>query len=314
MNNTFNIVKTISNNRNKDEKILMTRGILLTNRCVMQPLCYYCNYPISTKVETTVEDALKSAHDLVSRGIDRVTLVSGWLGYKNDSTVPYIKAIKKEYPDLYLNAALGAISSDCLSAMYSAGLDQYGCNVESVPRILNIIKGQDDFDERLNTLIEARNVGLDISTGFIMGLGETEDDLHYILNRIIKLKPESIFVSPFVPYEGTKMSHWQRPSLETILNGISMTRQAARNSIVGVRIIRNGDFYPTPIISLFVYAGANMLAPILDGYGRRYEDVIKELESFDHSSDIIHKDFTNWKIPKNEFDEFIYIHSKMFPQ
>lgn len=313
MSNLFDLVKTINCNRHKDEKILMTRGIMLTNRCVMNPLCYYCNYPTSPKVETTVEDALKSAHDLVSRGIDRITLVSGWLGYENYTALPYIRAIKKEYPNLYLNAALGPIFPDCLSSMYSAGLDQYGCNVESVPIILKKIKGQDDFEQRLNTLIEARNVGLAISTGFIMGLGETEKDLHFLLDRIMKLKPESVFVSPFVPYEKTKMSQWPRPSLETILYEISMTRQAAINGVVGIRIIRNGAFYPIPIISLFIYAGANMLAPILDGYGRLYEDIIKDLKSFDRNSKTAYNDFAICGVPRKEFDEFIWIHSKMFP-
>ena len=76
----------------------------------------------------------------------------------------------------------GPLSKECLATLYSAGLDQYGCNLESTTRILLQIKGTDDFEERVQTLTHAKEICLETSPGYSIGVGETEEDLTYLFS------------------------------------------------------------------------------------------------------------------------------------
>lgn len=273
----------LMNNVNRtrpNERMKRTRGIVITNRCIRTPLCFYCNYPMGDAITTTVSEAVETAGRLIEQEVDRITLVSGWMGYENDTCVPYVKAIKRAYPDIRLSAALGPISRARMEDLYEAGLDQYGCNVESVPRLLPGIKGTDDFEERIYTLLAAKDTGLVISSGFIIGVGETAHDLSYLYERLQELDLDSIFLSPFVPYKGTLMEGWPRPSLYTVLSEVATTRLSFPKKDIGFRIYRNGGFFPLLVIALVAYAGATFFAPPIPELPQRYEDMKRILDAY----------------------------------
>jgi biotin synthase len=242
-------------------EVAKTRGVRITNLCNRVPICYYCNYMTEPVYKMTVEEAIERVTELQKEGVNRITLVSGWISYQNTMAVPFVKALRREFPDLIINAAAGPISKSSLKALKEVGLDQYGCNLEAPPEILVKIKGNNDIPERIQTLRDAREVGLQVSTGFIIGIGESQDQLNQMLQLIRTIDPANVFMTPFEPFPDTPMSGFPAPSLKTTLETIAKTRLRFKDKTVGMRIIRQGNFIPNEFLNLAVFAGVNLVAP-----------------------------------------------------
>jgi biotin synthase len=291
------------------EEVLRTRGIRITNRCIRKPICYYCNYMNEEIYLTTVEEVIGRALELKNSGVDRITLVSGWLGYHNKLGIPYVKAIRDDsrFDDLRLSAAFGNLSKSSLLALKKAGLDQYGCNLKSVPEILVKIKGNNDFEERINTLNCAREVGLDTSTGFIIGVGEDWKMLDRLLRKIKELDPYSIFMSPFEPYPNTPMESCPPAHLKRVIKAIAKTRLAFPEKIIGVRIIMQCKRLPREIVSLMVYAGANLIAPPPAYSDRSVKEFFEVLKTNVANLDVLYNNLINEGVNNKDVTEFIEI-------
>ncbi|MCW4033918.1 MAG: radical SAM protein [Candidatus Bathyarchaeota archaeon] len=252
----------VAANESVDYKMVdRTRGIRITNNCVRVPICYYCNYMNEPVYVLSVEDAVKRAKELNSRGVHRVTLVSGWLGYKNEMVVPYATAIKSELPELTVSGAFGPITKASLKKLKQAGLDQYGCNLEAVPEVLLKIKGTDDIPERIETLKNARKVGLKVSSGYIIGVEENETQLTQLFDLLKKVDPDRVFMTPLEAYPDTPMHDWVTPTIKKTVETVAKTRLLFKNKTLGLRIIRQGSFIPVEFLSLAVYAGISLVAP-----------------------------------------------------
>lgn len=216
------------------------------------------NEPVYTM---TVQETVDRVTELRKVGVNRITLVSGWLSYQNTMAVPYLKALRSEFDDLEISAAAGPISKSSLKTLKDAGLNQYGCNLEATPEILVKIKGFNDIPERIETLRNAREVGLKVSTGYIIGIGENEEQLTRLLEIIATVDPDNVFMTPFEPYPNTPMSDFPAPTIKQIAETVAKTRLMFKEQMVGLRIIRQGAFLPIEFLSLMVLVGVNLVAP-----------------------------------------------------
>jgi biotin synthase-like enzyme len=260
------------------QEVVKAWGIRITNRCVRVPLCYYCNYMNTPVYVLSVEEAVERADLLISMGVSRATLVSGWLGYQNEMAVPYIKAIKREFPDLPLNGAFGPINKKSLEALRAAGLDQYGCGLEAAPEIVVKIKGTNDIPERMETLRNARDVGLKISSGYIIGVEENEEQLVQLLKLLKELDPDRVFMNPLEAYPDTPMADSVLPTLTKVVETVAKTKLMFKNKTLGLKVIQRGSFIPIEFLSLFVFAGISLVAPppdINDMSVERFQRILK---------------------------------------
>jgi len=286
------------------QEVAKTRGVRITNRCIRVPLCYYCNYMNKPVYILSVDAAVNNIKELKNRGAQRITLVSGWLGYQNEMAVPYLRAIKSEMPDLMVSGAFGPISKESLRKLRVAGLDQYGCNLEAAPEILLKIKGTNDIPERIATLKHAREVGLKISTGFIIGVGENEEQLMELLNLIEKVNPESVFMSPFEAYPDTPMKNFPTPSLTKIVETVAKTKLALKNKTLGLRIFRSGSLIPIEFLSLLVSVGVSLVAPLPEITDMSVAGFHKLLKSCIQNPEETEQDLLKNNVNKEEIREF----------
>ena len=286
------------------QEVAKTKGVRITNRCARVPLCYYCNYLNKPVYVSTVDAIVKQAKDLKNRGAKRITLVSGWLGYQNEMAIPYLKAIKKEMPDLQISGAFGPLCKQSLKNLKEAGLDQYGCNLEATPEILLRIKGTNDIPERMETLNNAREAGLKLSTGFIIGVGENEEQLMELLNLIKKINPDNVFMSPFEAYPDTPMENFPTPSLTKILETVAKTRLVLKDKVVGLRIVRRGSFMPIEFLSLLVFAGVSLVAPLPEITDMSVAGFHKLLKSYIQSPEETEQRLLSNNVDKEEIRAF----------
>lgn len=284
--------------------VAKAKGVRITNQCARTPLCYYCNYMNEPVYILSVDNAVKKIKELKNRGANRITLASGWLGYQNEMAVPYLRAIKSEMPDLTLSGAFGPISKQSLKKLKTAGLDQYSCNLEAAPEILLKIKGTNDIPERIETLKNAREIGLKISTGFIMGVEETEEQLTELLNLIKNVNPDNVFMSPFEAYSGTPMKNCPMPSLTKLVETVAKAKLTLGNKTLGFRMIRRSSIIPIEFLSLFVFAGVSLVAPVPEIADMSAENFHRILKSCIQNSENMEQNLLQKNVAKEEIREF----------
>jgi biotin synthase-like enzyme len=259
------------------------------------------NEPVYTM---TIQETIDRVTELRKVGINRITLVSGWLGYQNTMSVPYLKALRNEFADLEISAAAGPISKSSLKALKDAGLNQYGCNLEATPEILVKIKGFNDIPERIETLRYAKDVGLKVSSGYIIGIGETPEQLTRLLEIIGTVDPDNVFMTPFEPYPDTPMSDASAPTIKQIAETVAKTRLMFKEKVLGLRIIRQGNFIPVEFLSLMVYAGINLVAPAPEIKDMSVEHFRNELKASIQDPARTEQNLRSKGISQNEITEF----------
>ena len=128
-----------------------------------------------------------------------------------DREVDYIaSAVRKikEEVDIAICCTVGIISEEKAQRLYDAGVEQLNHNLNTSERYYPEICTTHTYQDRVNTLLAARRVGLKLCTGAIFGQGETEADIIDVSLALRDLNPQSIPVNfllaiPGTPLEGT---------------------------------------------------------------------------------------------------------------
>ena len=98
----------------------------------------------------------------------------------------------KEVKSLDLEACvtLGSITKDQAERLKDAGLDAYNHNIDTSPDYYKKIITTRAFDERLETIKNARRAGISVCSGGIIGMGESWNDRAEMLRVLANLEPQ----------------------------------------------------------------------------------------------------------------------------
>jgi biotin synthase len=117
-----------------------------------------------------------------------------------------IRKIKAEV-DIAICCSLGLLTEEKARALYEAGVEQLNHNLNTSERYYPEICTTHTYQDRLDTLHAARNVGLKLCSGAIFGQGENEQDIVDVALALRELEPQSIPVNFLLPIEGTPFAH-----------------------------------------------------------------------------------------------------------
>ena len=109
----------------------------------------------------------------------------------------------KEEVDINICCTVGLISEEKAQRLYDAGVEQLNHNLNTSERYYPEICTTHTYQDRMNTLLAARRVGLTLCTGAIFGQGETEDDIIDVSLALRDLDPQSIPVNFLIAMDGT---------------------------------------------------------------------------------------------------------------
>jgi methylornithine synthase len=100
-----------------------------------------------------------------------------------------------------------------LGELLDAGAIWYACYQETHNRALyqQLRTGQ-DYDIRINSKLRAKELGLLIEEGLLVGVGESISDIVDSIFVMDELKADQIRAMSFVPQKGTPMEHFPPPS------------------------------------------------------------------------------------------------------
>jgi len=179
-------------------------------------------YPMQ-EIEELVEKGVKA----VERGAVTYCMVTSTRGPNSkdlDAICSATEILKEKYPNLNICASLGLLKEGQAKRLKESGVDRYNHNLETSQRYFHKIVGTHSWSSRFDTLKEARDNGLELCTGSLLGMGEEKIDWVSIAMDLKKLNPESIPVNFLDPRPGTPLGDSQKISKEEALKALCLFR------------------------------------------------------------------------------------------
>ena len=186
---------------------------------------HYCTgveeYPL-LPYENIKEEALVNQNG----GVNRFSIVTSGraLGGRDlDKVIEYYKKLNNECT-IELCASHGILDKDALMRLKEAGVKRYHHNIESSRNYYGKICTSHSFDDRINTIKNAQEVGMEVCSGGIIGMGESREDRVDMAIELRNLGISSIPVNILSPIKGTPLENIEQISEEEILRTISVFR------------------------------------------------------------------------------------------
>jgi len=133
----------------------------------------------------------------------------------------------KENVNLPIMMSAGVLPETVLGKLTQAGVVWYACYQESHNRDLyRALRPGQGYDIRINSKRRAKELGLLIEEGLLVGVGESTGDIADSMCVMRELSADQVRVMSFVPQEGTPMEHLPRPGAARELLSIALMRLA----------------------------------------------------------------------------------------
>lgn len=153
-------------------------------------------------------------------------------------------------------ASLGCLTREELARLKDAGLSRYHHNLETAESFFPRVCTTHTYRRRVQTVLAAKDVGLEVCCGGIFGLGETGAQRVEFAQQVAALAVDDIPLNFLVPIPGTPLAELPPVSPLDILRITALFRLACPTS--GVRVCA-GRAKMGPMQSMLFYAGATGL-------------------------------------------------------
>ncbi|WP_227526189.1 biotin synthase BioB [Psychrobacter sp. FDAARGOS_221] len=253
---------------NANEVQISTLLSIKTGNCPED--CGYCSqsghHRDKTKLQAEkrleVDKVLAAARRAKASGSSRFCMGAAWK-HPSKKDMPYVAELIREVKALGMETCmtLGMLDAEQSAQLAEAGLDYYNHNLDTSRRYYDEVVSTRSYDDRLDTIENVRNAGINVCSGSIVGMGETrEDRVDWVYELAsMPVPPESIPVNLLVPIKGTPLgdkvlSEGELPVLEWIRT-IAVTRICCPKSYV--RLSAGRESLSDSEQALAFMAGAN---------------------------------------------------------
>jgi len=172
--------------------------------------CKFCSQSRLSKAKINIhplldwEDIEKALSWAQKNNIKRFSFVSSGISPTKEELKKissFIEKAKTCFPSLKICASLGILKKDELKLLKDSGLDRYHNNLETSKEYYKYISSL-PWEEKFKTICFAKEVGLEVCSGGIFGIGETLKDV-ISLAETIKEIADGVPINFLVPIKGT---------------------------------------------------------------------------------------------------------------
>ena len=188
--------------------------------------CTYCAQSAHYKTNAPVydlkskEEALELAKVVEKEGANRFSLVTSGKGVYSErecSELAVIYRYLSENTDIHLCASHGILTKESAEALKKSGVKTYHHNLETSREFYPNICTTHTYQDRINTILYCKEIGLDVCSGGIFGLGESQIDRVKMAFELKNLEITSIPLNFLVAIEGTPLENMEPlPPLEIV--------------------------------------------------------------------------------------------------
>ncbi|MBI5573039.1 MAG: biotin synthase BioB [Elusimicrobia bacterium] len=179
-------------------------------------------------------------------------------------------------------ASLGALKKQELSVLKKAGLIRYHHNIETSPRFYSEIVSTHTFEERIATIYTAKEVGLEVCSGGIIGMGETWQDRLDMAVILKKLEVDSVPINLLVPIKGTPLESINPISCVDAIRTLCVFRIILEDKIIKIAAGRETILKDFQAMAFMAGANGMLVGGYLTIKGRDISEdwnLIKEIEN-----------------------------------
>ncbi|MFL0194708.1 methylornithine synthase PylB [Clostridium sp. WILCCON 0269] len=236
--------------------------------------CTFCFYRKSNhyckRYRKTEKEIVDLAESLGESGINLIDLTMGEdPKYHCNNEKGYEKLIKivssvRDKVKLPIMISPGVVPQNVLMGLKKAGADWYACYQETHSREkYEKLRINQSYDERWNTKISAKNLGLLIEEGLLVGYWSSLDDIADSMFQMKKLGAQQVRTMSFVPQKGTPLFSQKITDDLLELNIIAVMRLLFPDKLIPASLDVEG------IIGLKerLEAGANVVTSIIPPKG-----------------------------------------------
>ena len=228
--------------------------------------CNYCPQSVhhDTGLESErlmdVEAVVTAAKRAKQAGATRFCMGAAWRNPKGKNFERVLEMVSRVQAEgLETCATLGMLDAGQAVELKQAGLDYYNHNLDTSPEFYGDIITTRTYDDRLDTLTQVREAGINVCCGGIVGLGEGREDRVALLCELANLPehPGSVPINQLVKVEGTPLER------QTDIDAIEFVRTIATARILMpasyVRLSAGRAEMTDEVQALCFLAGANSI-------------------------------------------------------
>ena len=175
--------------------------------------CAFCGQSafFDTGIESyqlpTPEEVVSKAKKAKEEGAESYCLVAAW---REPSTTDFQKVCKiiteiNNKVGISVECSLGFLTPEQAKRLKELKVKRYNHNLETAKSKFSEICTTHTYEDRLKTLGIAREAGLELCTGGIIGLGETREQRLELTLELARLYPEEVTINILVPIPGTPL-------------------------------------------------------------------------------------------------------------
>lgn len=177
--------------------------------------CGYCSqssrYKTGLKYEPLIseEQMLQEARDAKANGSTRFCMGAAWReipdGPEFDRVVNVVSEVKAMGMEPCVT--LGMLNQDQANRLKAAGLHSYNHNIDTSEEHYSKVISTRTFQDRLDTIANVQEAGINVCCGGILGLGETFEDRVSFVASLASMNPQpsSVPINVLVPIAGTPL-------------------------------------------------------------------------------------------------------------
>ena len=241
--------------------------------------CRFCTQSSHFKTDTPVyplkpaEEIIAAARQAREDGASHFSIVTSGraITARSIPALATIIAAIKDQVDIAVCASLGIATEEDLQALKQAGLSRYHHNLETSREFFPRIVTTHTFDERIATIDAARQAGLEVCAGGIIGLGESEADRISLALALAELRVESVPLNILIPLAGTPLAQSKPLAIEEILRAIALFRLILPDAALRLAAGRESALHDFLSTAFMAGADGMMIGGYLTQRGRSAE-------------------------------------------
>lgn len=162
---------------------------------------------IDTYVLPPAGEVIESARRAKESGADSYCLVAAWREPSKEDFESVCEIIRgiNENVGISIECSLGFLTPEQAGELKGLGVRRYNHNLETSRSKFSEICTTHTYQDRLDTLTTARDAGLELCTGGIIGLGETREQRLELILELARIYPEEVTINLLVPVPGTPL-------------------------------------------------------------------------------------------------------------
>lgn len=182
------------------------------------------------------EEIVEKAKKALDEGAESYCLVAAWRE-PSDSDFQKVCNIIEQINNqvgISVECSLGFLTMSQAKQLKTLGVRRYNHNLETSRSKFPQICTTHTYQDRIDTLTIARQAGLELCTGGIIGMGETRNQRLELIVDLAKMNPEEVTINLLVAMPGTPLELQTPLPFEEILRMFAVTRFALPKAIIKI--------------------------------------------------------------------------------